>query len=125
MTTTTETEYVNASEAARILGVSRQRVAKMVMNDEIEFVRPWPRQVLIPRIALAGWMRGDRPTPIHKTACRRWILDRENVDNLDALELDYLTELVAVFIAERRPEWDTESKANWCVGMIRLLGGRA
>jgi excisionase family DNA binding protein len=119
--TTTEIDYVSASEAARILGVSRQRVAAMVRDNEIEHFRPWPRHVLIPRHAVESWGRGVRPEPIHKTAVRHWIMGREQVDTLDALTPEYLAELTAVFIDTFRPTWDTQSKANWVTAMTGLL----
>lgn len=123
MTTLTD-DYVTAAEAARILGVSRQRVAAMVRDNEIDFVRPWPRQVLIHRVVLDRWMNGDRPVPIHKTACRQWILQREGIDTLDTLNVQYLWNVTREFIDHHRPGWDEQSKNNWATGMHRLLTSR-
>jgi excisionase family DNA binding protein len=114
-------DYVTASEASRILGVSRQRVATMVRENEIDHVRPWPRTVLIPRSALDAWMHGQRPAPIHKTACRHWILEREQCERIDMIDPEYLGQLVALFISTFRPEWDDTSKRNWCIGMLSML----
>lgn len=114
-------DYVTASEAARILGVSRQRVGAMVRDGEIEHVRPWPRQVLIRRSALREWQRGNRQQPIHKTACRHWIIEREGIQGLDTLNPQYLWNVVREFIDNHRPDWDETSKNNWTNGMHGLL----
>jgi len=117
---TTE-DYVNASEAARMLGVSRQRVAAMVRDDEIDHVRPWPRQVLIPRSAIDAYAHGDRRPPIHKTACRDWILAHERADSIDNIDADRVGQLCVAFIVASRPDWDATSIQNWVAGMIGLL----
>lgn len=117
-------DYVTASEAARIIGVSRQRVAAMIRANQITHVRPWPRQVLIPRSALTAWMDGKRPPAIHKKAVADWIIAREGVTLIELFDLDYLRALIRMFIDEARPEWDDTSKDNWVEGMHTLLVSR-
>lgn len=120
MTVLTE-QYVTASEASRILGVSRQRIATMVRDDEIEHIRPWPRQVLIPLRAVQAWAEGERRIPIHKTAVRNWIIGYDAAESIDAMEPERVGQLCMEYIKSHRPEWDDQSKTNWCIGMLRLL----
>ena len=119
METVTDEDFVTASEAARLLGVTRQRVANMIRDNELDAVRPWPRTVLIRKADIDAYMQGVRPTPIHKTAVRRWLFMQEGARH--GIPLETLTPLVRRFIAEHRPQWDERSRDNWTIGMLGLL----
>jgi len=48
----TITEHMTVRETADELGVSTQRVYKLVKDGKLPSVRPWPRAVFIPKAAV-------------------------------------------------------------------------
>jgi excisionase family DNA binding protein len=118
-------EWVSASEAARIMGVSRQRVGAMVNEGDLDAVRPWPRAVRIRMSDVAQWMDGHRPLPIHRTACRTYVLEHAGVETFDAVDVDTATRLTSQFIAERRPLWLSERAETYVFQMLPRLLARS
>lgn len=116
-----ESEYVSAAEAGRILGVSRQRVSQMLSDGDLPHVKPWPRAVRIPRTAIESWQRGERRMPVTKTAMRSYILASEGVDDLGELDATEISDVCDGYIYTARPEWDEAQKDEWVQEMTAVM----
>jgi excisionase family DNA binding protein len=125
MNTIATHEYVTAAEAARILGVSRQRVVTMVRDGDLPCIRPWPRQVLIHRDALSAWQAGERREPVTMMAARRFVLDCTEADTVGEVSPSLMADCLIRFIAERRPEWDGPARSDWMTDMAARLHRRS
>lgn len=118
-------EFVSASEAARMLGVTRQRVSAMIRDGDLPAVHPWPRAVRINRQHLAAWAAGERPVPVHRTATRNYVLYEADVDSIDELSIDQLRALCLRFIGQRRPLWSADEARTWADQMADQLTARS
>lgn len=123
MTTTTidPAEWTTASEAARLLGISHQRV--LVLGDEgtIDVLRPWPRVALVSLASIAARQAGERAARVMPADARRDVLRRAGVRSIHELtEGDIEGHLVA-FITDARPLWDTERCNAWATDMAQRL----
>lgn len=116
---------MSASEAARMLGVSRQRVSAMIRDGDLPALHPWPRAVRIPRAALLAWQGGQRPEPVHRTAARQWVLWEADASSIDELDEVSVRALCRRFIDERRSEWSAEAKREWAAKTARSLVSRS
>lgn len=118
-------DYVSASEASRLLGVSRQRVSAMIREGDLPAVHPWPRAVRISRAALDAYLAGDRPPAVHRTAARHWVLYECDVESMDALTSEQLRVALVAFIGERRPRWAMDERRDWASRMADRLAARS
>jgi excisionase family DNA binding protein len=108
--------YISASEAARLLGVSRQRVAKMVEDGDLIALRPWPGAIRIPMTAVEDWQAGIRRPGITKTAAMDYLLANGVTDPLT--DQENALHLLAEYIEGVRPEWDEERKEAWITSSL-------
>lgn len=122
MSTTIETECIDpaewttASEAARLLGVSSQRVFVMADDDgSLDVLRPWPRVTLISRKSIATWMSGQRQLSTRPADAKRWLLKRTQVDDLHALHIDVIRDEMREYIEIARPRWTHKRKDLWAL----------
>jgi len=125
MTTLTNlaAEYVSLSEAARILGVSRQHIRTLTVDGKIEAIRPWPHTTLVRRSDVEAWKRGERPAPTHKTAVRGYLLGRTEASSVAEISPELAFDLCYAFITDRRETWDQEDRTAWATGMAEQLLG--
>lgn len=114
-------DYVSAAEAARMLGVSRQRVSQMIHTGALPGVHPWPRAVRVPRAAIDAWVAGERPKPIHRTAARQYVLFVSEAGSIDMIDRAQLAALCRQFATERRPEWGPGEVRRWADKMADNL----
>jgi excisionase family DNA binding protein len=112
-------DCVTPIEAARILNVSRQRVYTLVNKGQLPVVRPWPRKLLIPRGAVEERLAMNPPAhrqasteSIASTALRAYIRRRIEDDPVEASPAT-VYDLALEFIAERRPEWNSEERRQY------------
>lgn len=120
----TKDSHVSASYAARMLGVSRQRVSTMVREGDLPAVRPWGRALLIPRDAIEAWKRGERPPSISTMAVRKFVLDASEADALDSIGPARMNSLCRSFIAQARPNWTRDEQHKWAEAVSARLVGR-
>jgi excisionase family DNA binding protein len=123
MTTVTD-EYVTAAEAARILGVSRQRVVTLVRKGDINVIRPWPRQVLIRRSDVDAWKAGGRRPSITLPAVREYLTECTDEPNAADVSAGLIATCLVSFIRDRRPEWDAARCDEWIETTTRRLARR-
>ena len=69
------TEHMTVREVADELGVSTQRVYKMVRDHALPSVRPWPRTVFIPRDAVEAHKQGAKTVRPTLAGVQRYITD--------------------------------------------------
>lgn len=71
-------DFITTSQAAKLLGVTRQRVGVLISTGRL----PGSRQVgpvwLIPRAAISGFRRGIEPAAAAARAKKAWISRRKN-----------------------------------------------
>ena len=116
--------WCTAAEAARLLGVSPQRVNDMVNEDGLlDVIRPWDRVTLVSRHSLAEWLAGVRPPRIMRKDAREWACKQTGVDDLAALDREHVRDLMRQFIAAARPRWDAQRCDLWALNVAsRELG---
>lgn len=118
------TDYINLTEAADMLGVTRQRLSHMVRDGDIAHIRPWPRSVLVKTTDVEAWQAGERVRqPVHKTAARQYVLDRTEADSVDEVNLHTLHSLLYEFISDRRDDLNSDNRRLWAEGMVGILAG--
>jgi excisionase family DNA binding protein len=110
-------DFVNTTEAAEMLGVSRQRVSAMVRDGILPAVRPWPRAVRIARADIAAYLQGDGLPPIHLTAVRGFI------NNSGIVGVRRRKAAIREYIDERRPAWPEAERKAWADTMDRRMRG--
>ena len=103
-------QYVSAAEAARMLGVSRQRVSHLVNTGDLLSVKPWPGAVRIPVSAINDWQAGVRRPATTKTAAIDYVLSQGG-------ELS-VYETLAAYITGVRPEWDDTRQREWVEDLL-------
>jgi Helix-turn-helix domain len=103
-------QYVSAAQAARILGVSRQRVSQLVTRGDILSVKPWPGAVRIPMTAITDWQEGRRRPATTKTAAIDYVLSQQG-------EMP-VYDTLAAYITGARPEWDDDRQIAWVDEML-------
>jgi excisionase family DNA binding protein len=113
--------YVSSAEAARMLGVSRQRVTKMVEDGDVIALRPWPGAVRIPMSSIEDWQAGIRRPGISKTAALDYLLNNEIIDPL--ADQDATVRILAEYIEGARPEWDDDRKDQWIIRSLTSFEG--
>lgn len=114
-------DWTTASESARILGVSHQRVMQMAKEGSLRVARPWPHVLLIERVSLAEWVAGKRLTRIHPAAVRKYVLARTGTRHVYDADIDTVRDLTRAFIAEHRPRWIESRKDLWALDMASHL----
>lgn len=116
-------EWTTASEAARILGVSAQRVAKMATEDgSLDACHPWPRVFLIGRSSLEAWMTGERQGRILPADARRFVLKHTGHTSIHLADPGDVEGWLLGFIIDARPRWSGERQREWATEMAgRLL----
>lgn len=121
--TTTEplVDCVTALEAARMLGVTRNRVYALVNKGQLPGIRPWPYHLLIPRQAVEERV-ATRPTfsrpagSIASTALRNFVAMRIEDDPAEATPATVET-LAFEFITQQRPEWTAQERRDYAATM--------
>ena len=114
-------EFVTLSEAARLLGVSPQRVDTLADRGLLDVVRPWPYVTLIGRRSIAARLAGEQVTRIDTGNTRRWLRTARGDDVVEPYETrDYLRD----FIETARPYWDNGRKDLWALNMASTLATR-
>lgn len=116
-------------EAADLLGVSHQAVHGLMARGVLPREQEAPRQpIRIPASAVLARANGDtdqQASSITRTACREYVLATAEADTIDEMDVGLVNELVARFIAERRPEWTRPEWSGFVSVMVRaLLAGR-
>jgi predicted DNA-binding transcriptional regulator AlpA len=115
-------QYVSAAEAARILGVTRQRVSTMVNDGDLPgTVYPWPRAVRIPLASIEAWKAGKRRIPVTRTAARAYVLAAEGAASAEWVSLPKIRKHTRAFIDERRPEWTPVARRAWAYEMADAI----
>lgn len=112
-------EYLTVRETADILGVSTQRVYKMVRDHVLPSVRPWPRTVYIPRSAVDAHKNGstERPTV---AGCKLYIADRTGGRDVRTINGETLFDLCCEYALTYMGLDDARS---WAANMsTRLVG---
>jgi hypothetical protein len=115
------TEWTTTSEAARLLGVSTQRVAAMADEGLLDIQRPWPHTALIGRRSLAERLAGTRPERIAPADARRWLLKRSGAKTVQEIDVNDVRDRLRDFIEETRPRWDNSRKDLWALNMASKL----
>lgn len=113
--------WTTASEAARLLDVSPQRVQQMADDGIINVLRPWPHVSLVSRRSIAEWLAGDRPEPIRPRDARLWMLKHLGVDDVQRLDIDTVRDEMRAFIEFARPLWDSQRKDLWALSTAPRL----
>ena len=113
--------WVTASEAARLLRCSPQRVLTMTEEGSVDALRPWPRVLLIGRESIASWLAGYRPPRIAVSDARRYICKRNEVSDVQTLDLDEVRDQLRAFIADARPRWESPRCDLWALDMAGKL----
>ena len=115
-------EWTTASEAARLLGVSHQRVLTMANVDgSLDIIRPWPHVTLIGRASISRWQTGARQARITTAEVRRFVLARTDCGDVRTLNTSDLEGWVQAFIDEQRPRWSKAKRSEWAQSMARRL----
>jgi excisionase family DNA binding protein len=65
MSTVLDGQYLTVSEAADELGLSRQRVHKLIVSGQLESEAIHERLLVIPRKSLDAFKKLDRPSGLH------------------------------------------------------------
>ncbi len=112
--------WMRIIDAANLLGVSRSRVGAMVKEGALPCLRPWPRTVLVKRSAVLAWQAGERPTPVHKTAARQYVVRHNDAESVHALSIGVIKATLREFIEERR-DWEWDIRQRWVEGMAAIL----
>ena len=113
----TPSDWVTASEAARLLGCSHQRVSQLIDEGSVDSIRPWPYVTLIGRRSIAQRMAGQRQDRISVYEARRYIRDLD----ADTSDLDLMRDSLREFIAQRRPRWEPQRLDLWALTMAQRL----
>lgn len=112
-------QWLTLSEAARILGVTHQRVFTMAEEGSLDIIRPWPRVALVSRQSVTAWLQGER---LHRTdigQAREWLRER-GVDPHREAAVQTEGEMLA-FIHHYRPRWDDARQREWAQRMTHRL----
>ena len=114
--------WTTASEAARLLGVTPQRVLTMADEGTIDVLRPWPRVALISMASVQARLDGERAERIMPADARRFVLARFGADSVHTLRPEDVQASLNLFIEGARPRWDLARRLRWAAGMTgRLL----
>lgn len=116
-------DWTTGAEAARLMGLSRQRVGQMADEGVLEAVRPWPQVQLISRRSVAEWLAGgkERMLPIVPMEIRRYVGRHTGGLTPRTIPRDRLEDLVGAFITERRPRWTPQRRDLWALEQAALL----
>jgi len=122
MTTINADEWTTASEAARLLGVSSQRIIRMADEDgSLDVIRPWPHVTLVGRRSLAAWLAGARQERIGPANARRWLLKQCQAAQVQEIDIDVARDRLRDFIEQARPRWTPVRKDLWALEMAGTL----
>jgi len=113
------TEHMTVREAADELGVSTQRVYKMIKDGNLPAVRPWPHSVFIPRDAVESHSNRTAE-PITIAECKRYISERTSGRDVRSIGGEDLFDLCFEFINERRT-MGLDGSRNWAAAMSTRL----
>lgn len=124
MTTTEQpVDCVTALEAARMLGVTRNRVYALVNKGQLPGIRPWPYHLLIPRQAVEERVANTSRVPfsrpvgsIASTALRNFVAMRIEDDPAEATPA-IVKDLAYEFITQQRPEWSAQARHDYAATM--------
>lgn len=115
-------EWMTASEASRLLGVTHTRIAAMADEDgSLDIIRPWPRMSLVSVASVTAWQGGARQPRIQPAQVRKWLLARMRAATVQELDIDVVRDEVRDFIEEARPRWADGKKDLWALDMASHL----
>lgn len=106
-------KYVRSSEAARIMGVSAQRVGAMIRQGDLKAVRPWPGATLVARAEIEAYLSREALPAITITELRRELTDRTEEQHVEHIAPELAESIALEFIRERRPRWAPERQGEW------------
>src|SRR5262245_3669115 len=98
-------QWCTASEAARLLGVSTQRVYAMADEGLLEAVRPWPMVRIVKRESVAARISEGSAEPLTVAGARRWVLTHGGGQLPSTLDAEVLRDLVRSYVEKMRPAW--------------------